>query len=112
MTSKLFGDGAANIPAAVLARAEELFDRAVHAPDLPGDSDVLDGYWIETHTIGCRNHADDPQDEWWKAHWAIHDRYAGDGMSLVAGDPADGAFVTITPQRGTPPFPPRDTTSP
>jgi hypothetical protein len=58
-------------------------------------------YWIETHTIGCRNAADDPEDEWWKRHYAIYDEYASDGISVILGDPSDGVFVTITPQKGS-----------
>lgn len=97
MTSNLFGDKATGLPAAVAARAEELYGKAVRAPDLPGDSDFIDGFWIETHTLGCRNQGDDPESEWWSAHWAMYDEYAGDGMSIIGGDPSDGVFVTITP---------------
>jgi len=64
-----------------------------------GTSRAVAGWWVETHTIGCRNHADDPEAEWWERHWAIYDEYAQDGQSTILGDPADGRFATLTPLR-------------
>lgn len=81
----------------VVTRAQALWDAVVGQPLLCGDSDRVAGCWIETHTLGCRNAADDPEDAWWDRHWAIHDEYAADGMSLVWGDAADGVFLTVTP---------------
>ena len=59
-----------------------------------GDTDVVDGWYIETHTIGCRNHADEAEENWWDNHWTIYDEYAADGRVVVEGDPADGVFIT------------------
>lgn len=75
---------------AVLARAMENVDRCVTVRPFAG-------YVIEAHTMGCRYAAGDADP--WEAHWAIFDEYAGDGVSRIMGDPADGAFVTITPER-------------
>jgi hypothetical protein len=55
------------------------------------------GWWVETHTIGCRDAADEAEEEWWDSHYAIYDEYVKDGMSTVLGAPEDGKFVTITP---------------
>jgi len=86
------------VPEAVLAAAEQML-AAVPDPLQLGDHRVVDGYCLETHTLGCRNHADEPEPEWWDSHWAIYDEYATDGLSVIVGDPADGRFATITPQR-------------
>jgi len=72
-------------------------------PQACGTSKVMDGFWIETHTIGCRNSADTPEENWWDEHYEIYDEYSKDGISTVIGDPGDGKFVTITPQRKTAP---------
>ena len=84
-------------PAAALRHAERMLERLEGDPARLGDSCVVEGWWIETHTIGCRNHADTPEDDWWDEHWQIHDEYAGDGRSTVLGDAADGIFATLTP---------------
>ena len=55
------------------------------------------GWWVETHTIGCRNAADEPEEEWWNSHFSIYEEYSNDGRSTVLGDPDEGRFVTITP---------------
>lgn len=89
----------AGIPPAAAAKAEELYRKVARNPNLCGDSTVVDGYWIETHTYGCRNAADDPEDEWADRHRTIYQEYRNDGVSTVLGDPDDGVFVTLTPQR-------------
>ena len=66
-----------------------------------GESDLVQGWWIESHTLGCRNHADEPRESWWGTHHDIHDEYVSDRISSVFGDPTDGYFVTLTPQRRT-----------
>lgn len=86
------------LPAEALAAAEEMLAE-IGDPMTLGTSKVVADHWIETHTLGCRNHADEPEAEWWESHWAIHYDYSTDGISHVLGDPADGKFVTITPQR-------------
>ena len=86
------------IPAQVLTSAEQML-AAISDPLQLGGSRLVDGFIVETHTIGCRNHADDPESEWWERHWAIYDEYTADGISVIIGDPADGRFATITPQR-------------
>jgi DNA polymerase/3'-5' exonuclease PolX len=55
------------------------------------------GYWVESHTLGCRHEAGD--EDIWPAHWAIWDEHSKDGKSLLIGDPADGAFLSITPTK-------------
>ena len=85
-------------PQAALNAAAEMLD-ALSGPMSLGDSKVVAGFFVETHTLGCRNHADDPEDEWEERHWAIYDEYAADGMSTILGDPADGIFATLTPVR-------------
>jgi len=62
-----------------------------------GDSTVAVGYWVESHTIGCRDEAGDI--DRWAAHWEFWEKYSNDGVSVLIGDPADGAFVSITPQK-------------
>lgn len=88
-----------HIPSAVRVRAEEMYDRVKGQPDRVGDSASIEGWSLETHTLGCRRAADDPEDSIWDRHWNIHDEYANDGISIVAGDPSDGTFITLTPQR-------------
>ena len=86
-----------SIPQTVLLIAKAMLEDA--APIVEGDSTVVDGYWIETHTLGCRNSAGEAEETWWDGLWEFYDRYDGDGMSLVLGDPTDGKFVTVTPQK-------------
>jgi hypothetical protein len=71
-----------------------------HHPERIGHATVVDGFWIETHTLGCRDAADVVGDEnQWEDHYKIYDEYIHDGVSIVAGEPESGVFVTITPQR-------------
>lgn len=79
--------------------AYDLWRKVEGHPQRCGDSEVVDGHWLETHTLGCRNSADEPEAGWWDSHYAILDQYRTDGMSLILGDPTDGIFLTITPQR-------------
>ncbi len=65
-------------------------------PLLVGDTLQIEGWWLETHTLGCRNAADEHKDDWWSSHWAIFDEYEADPQSVTMGDPGDGKFVTFT----------------
>lgn len=80
------------------AKAEQLLAE-IDDPLTLGMSMLIDEFIVETNTIGCRNHADDPEEEWWERHWQIFDDSSSDGISVVLGDPADGKFATITPIR-------------
>ena len=86
-----------------MAEAQRLLEAA--KPMVCGTSRVVDGYWIETHTLGCRDAADEPESEWWGSHLKIYDEYSNDGMSTIIGDPSDGKFATLTPPRGLAPNP-------
>lgn len=86
------------IPQEAHAAAAEMLSQ-LSGPLSLGDTRVVSGFCIETHTIGCRNHADDPEEEWWDRHFAIYDEYKSDGVSQIVGDPTDGYFATITPAR-------------
>lgn len=83
------------VPAAVRRRGEEML-ASITNPLSVGDTDVVEGWHIETHTIGCRNAADEPEEDWWDSHWAIWDEYAADARIVVGGDAADGVFITYT----------------
>jgi hypothetical protein len=52
-----------SLPSEVLQAAEPLYQKVAHNPMLCGDSQVAAGYWIETHTLGCRNAADEPENQ-------------------------------------------------
>jgi len=88
---------ATRLPAAVVAAVQALYDRVEGHPHRIGDTANVEDYVIETHTLGCRNAADDPEDTWYERHWEIYDEYSADGESILLGDPGDGIFVTITP---------------
>lgn len=63
---------------------------------LLGDTDFVDGWLLETHTIGCRNAADTAEENWWDEHWQIYEEMRDDPQTVVLGDPADGIFATAT----------------
>jgi len=92
---------AGNLPKEAMAFAKRLLRETRGKSNLLcGTSRVVAGWWVESHTLGCRNAADEPEEEWLSSHWAIFDEYTGDGMSVVLGSPDDGdPFVTLTPQR-------------
>lgn len=75
--------------------AKRLLVEALESVYRCGDTGVFMGYWVESHTLGCRKEAGDP--DLWEAHWAIWDEYSKDDQSVLIGDPADGVFVSITP---------------
>jgi len=86
-------------PESVARMAQQMLQQV--KPEAVGGSRVVEGWWVETHTLGCRNAADEPEEKWWDSHFAIYDEYMGDGISTVLGEPDTGKFVTMTPQRGT-----------
>lgn len=79
-----------DLPFATQAAAWKLLRDAKSNVNACGNSGVAVGYWVESHIIGCRDEAG-ASDLW--------DKYSNDGVSVLIGDPADGAFVSITPQR-------------
>ena len=87
---------AATVPPLALARLEEMLASLNGQELLLGDSDIVEGYWLETHTIGCRNAADTDPGRWWEEHWEIFSEYQSDPQTLVLGDPADGIFATLS----------------
>lgn len=85
------------VPNSVYLKAKEMYTNVEGKTNLVGDSEVVDGWWIETHTLGCRNAADEAQENWVDSHLEIFDEYSKDGISYVV--PAeDFIFVTLTPQ--------------
>ena len=82
----------------IIQRTIELYQDIEGKPLKCGNTDVVDNYWIETHTLGCREAADRPEDEWMDEHLNIFEEYMNDGVSTVVGCPYDGIFITITPQ--------------
>lgn len=82
-------------PAHVFDRASEMLGQ-IESPNSIGDTDIVDGWAIETHTLGCHREAGVPEDELWDAHWAVYDEYTQEKpKAIVLGDPADGVFATI-----------------
>lgn len=94
----LFARVAGDVPRAALAKAQEMLDALHGNTQLCGDSEVVDGWWVETHTLGCRNAADEPEEQWQESHDRLLDEYRGDGVSHVIMDDS-GIFATVTPQR-------------
>lgn len=86
-----------DLPIMTQATALKLLREAERNVNACGDSGVAVGYWVESHTIGCREAADDAH--LWETHWEFWDKYSQDGVSILIGDPAKGAFVSITPQK-------------
>ena len=94
------GFAQADIPSeSALRRANDLLEDIGGDPEKLGASDVVDGWWIETHTLGCRSHADEDGEDAWNTHYDLFKEYAYDGISCVFGGAEDGYFVTLTPQR-------------
>lgn len=90
-----------DVPQGARARGAEMLAAVEGRPASLGDTDSVGGWHIETHTLGCRNAADEPEEDWLDSHWRIHDEYAGDPDSVVVGDPDGGAaFLTFTRTRG------------
>ena len=90
-----------DVPPDVQARGAEMLAAVGGMTMLLGDTDFAGGWHIETHTMGCRNAADEPEGEWLDSHWRIFDEYAADPDSVVVGDPEDGAsFLTFTRAAG------------
>jgi len=94
-------------PPEAIDKAHEMLSQYEGRHQVCGISTVLQGWWIEIHTLGCRNAADEPEENWMASHWAIYDEYSNDSISTVIGTPDDGDnFVSITPQLSLVPEPP------
>lgn len=93
---QLFMTSSQDLPLEIRQRAEELLDVN---PEAIGATEQLGPYFLESHTIGCRNAADTHPDDWWDEHFQIHDEYAADPNTQIVGDPSDGKFVTVTKAR-------------
>jgi hypothetical protein len=90
-----------DVPPEARVRGAEMLAAVEGRPMLLGDTDSAGSWYIETHTLGCRNAADEPEGEWLDSHWRIFDEYSADPDSVVVGDPEDGAsFLTFTRTRG------------
>lgn len=88
-----------HVPDAVVAEAQRLWGIVEENKRLCGDTASVEGWSIETHTLGCRYEAGTPEEDWLEEHWEIYSDYSSDGMSLVVGSPDDGdPFVTLTPE--------------
>jgi|APSaa5957512622_1039677.scaffolds.fasta_scaffold00264_46 hypothetical protein len=86
------------IPQAVMSRAREMLDHYGSRPMLCGDSVVVSGWWIESHTLGCRNQADEPEEEWGSSHQTILRESEDSPTTVVLGPVGDhDVFVTVHP---------------
>jgi hypothetical protein len=88
---------ASGLPQRVIEAAQNFYAKVAHNTLLVGDSTCVSGYWIETHTLGCRNAADEAEAEWQASHENIFSEYKQDNACLVFGEPWDGGiFLTIS----------------
>ena len=99
MSSIIEEISALNLSESIIERAIEIYSEVEGRPLKCGNSDVVDDYWIESHTLGCREAADRPEEDWMDEHLDIFEEYMNDGKSEVVGCPEYGIFITITPQR-------------
>lgn len=90
------------VPNEVLGLAAKMLQAAAENTARCGITKSFGGFALESHTLGCRDAAGDDASDFWDKHWEIYDDYTADGISFVIGDPGDGVFVTITPQRKNP----------
>lgn len=86
-----------DLPIMTQATAWRLLREAERDVNACGDSGLSIGYWVESHTIGCRDEGGDIDRQ--AAHWELWHKYSQDGASILIGDPGTGAFVSITPQK-------------
>lgn len=86
-------------PARALQAGRALLREFEEKDHLVGRSVVVDGWWIEAHTLGCRGAADDPEELWEERHFDILRQYETDGRSVVLSAEHGCVFVTLTPQR-------------
>jgi hypothetical protein len=85
------------LPQKVIEAAQTFYAKVAHNTLLVGDSTCVSGYWIETHTLGCRNAADEAEADWQASHEKIFNEYKQDSACLVFGDPWEGGvFLTIS----------------
>lgn len=80
-----------NIPPAAMTQARHLL-RAALANPADCESGLAMGWWIEAHTMFCKG-----DDE----YVSLYEKYVNDGISVILGDPGEGAFVSATPVAGT-----------
>jgi len=85
-----------DLPATVQKAGNDLLAKLKTARTC-GDTVIVNGWFIETHTLGCRYEAGTPEEDWWDEHYKIFDEYSTDSISVVEGDPTDGIFITFTP---------------
>ena len=90
-----------DVPPDTVTRGRQLLQDASRNMMLCGESGIVMGWWVESHTLGCRNAADEDRESWWTSHWKIFDEYENDGISKIMADEATGAFVTMTPTKGS-----------
>jgi hypothetical protein len=83
--------------AAAVAAAEQMIADLNGNMMLVGDTKIVDGWSVKTHTLGRRNAAGAPEDDWWDEHYRTLDQLRADGKSTIVGDPADGIFASLTP---------------
>lgn len=88
-----------DVPPDAVTRARQLLQDASRNMMLCGESGIAMGWWVESHTLGCRNAADEAEENWWASHWKILGEYENDGISRIMADEASGAFVTMTPTK-------------
>ena len=88
-----------DVPPDAVTRARQLLQDASRNMMLCGESGIAMGWWVESHTLGCRNAADETEENWWASHWKIFSEYENDGISRIMADEASGAFVTMTPTK-------------
>ena len=92
------------VPSEVMHRAREMFSR-LSGPDALGDTDVVDGWAIETHTLGCQHAWGASEENLWDEYWRTYDEYTQQEpyALVVLGDPVDGMYATVVPPPSIPP---------
>jgi hypothetical protein len=81
------------LPDSVKRRAMSMFDKAHE--DKVGETDVIDGHHLESHTIGCMRYGDVPEDKCWDKHYDLHDSLKKHPQMVTYGDPSEGKFISI-----------------
>lgn len=93
MAGLVFGD----LPIVTQAEAWRVLRVAEREPMRCGESSVAGGYWVESHSLGCREEAGDR--DLWGALWQSWYKHSKDGVSVLIGDPMSGVFVSISPEK-------------
>lgn len=84
-----------DLPISTQEAALRLLREAERDIKASGNSGIVVGWWVESHTVGS---LDGGNTDLWAVHLESWEKYSNDGVSLLIGDPASGAFVSITPQ--------------